>query len=136
MALRWTAVVRGAVLYGIEKMNHKEVTYMRTCPKSYGIVLNEVYSGAKFDRQDQYTDSLTNNVMAQMQLSWLIRKGDLLLSNTKKEAEKEFIFPFQNKDDLKFKMPIYEYPDDDLPYRFQTGQQGAWFILMKFLKSL
>jgi hypothetical protein len=117
-------VARGAVIYGIEKANHDNVTFMTTCPKSYGIVLNEGYSRYKNDRRDQYTDVLTNHVMAHRQLVWLIRRGDLLLSDAKKETEKEFILPFQKTDDLKFKLPIYEYPDDDLPDRFETGEEG------------
>lgn len=117
-------MARGAVIYGVEKANHKKVTLMTTCPKSYGIVLNESYSGYKYDRRDRYTDSITNNVMAHKQLTWLIRRGDLLLSDAKRETEKEFIFPFQSTDDLNFKLPIYEYPDDDLPDRFETAQAG------------
>jgi hypothetical protein len=95
-------------------------------------VLNESYSRYKYDRRDRYTDPVTNNVMAQKQITWLIQIGDLLLSDAKRETEKEFIFPFQKTEDLKFKLPIYEYPDDDLPDRFETAQAGMW----EFLKNL
>lgn len=64
--------------------------------------------------------------MAQKQLTWLIRRGDLLLSDAERETEKEFMFAFQKTEDLKFKLPIYEYPGDDLPDRFQTAQAGMW----------
>lgn len=117
-------MVRGAVIYGIEKANHKNVTMMTECPKSYGIVLNMGYSGYKYDSRDKYTDPVTNHVMARKQMSWLIQKGDLLLSDTKRETEKEFWFRFQQSDALKFKLPIYEYADDDQPDRFETGQEG------------
>ncbi|KAI9868488.1 MAG: hypothetical protein M1813_005932 [Trichoglossum hirsutum] len=118
----WTAVVRGAVMYGIEKASHNNVTFTTTCPTNYGIVLDEIYVEHKYDGRERYTDPLTNNIMAHKQLTWLIRKGDLLLSDAKSETEKDFIFPFQKIDDLKFKLPIYEYPDDDLPDRFETAQ--------------
>lgn len=123
-------MVRGAVIYGIEKANHNNVIFMATCPTSYCIVLNEGSSRSKYDPRDRYTDSVTNNVMAHKQLTWLIRRGDLLLS-AKKETEKEFMFPFQKPNDLKFKLPIYEYPDDDLPDRFENAQEGMW----EFLKN-
>lgn len=57
----------------------------------------------------------------------LIRRGDLVLSDEKRESEKEFMFPFSDTDDRKFKLPIYEYPDDDddAPERYETGQNGA-----------
>jgi hypothetical protein len=100
---------------------------MSTFSRSYGIALDEVNSVYKYDRRDWFTDEVTNTVMAQKQLTWLIRRGDLLLSDAKKETEKEFMFPFQETDDRKFKLPIYEYPgdDDDVPDRFETGQHGV-----------
>jgi hypothetical protein len=119
-------VVRGAVIYGIEKANHKNAKLMTTCPKNYGIVLNEKYSEYKYDNRDRYTDPVTNRVMAHKQLAWLIRSGDLILSDRKIQAEKEFTFSFYKTDQLKVRMPIYEYPDDDPPDRFETGQGGAW----------
>jgi hypothetical protein len=125
---RWTAVVQGAVIYGIEKARrHNNVTFMSTCSKSYGIVLNEEYSAYKFDGRDKYIDSLTNRAMANAQITWLIHRGDLLLSDTKTETEKEFLFRFGETNDRKFKLPIYEYPDDDddKPDRFETGQNGV-----------
>jgi hypothetical protein len=100
---------------------------MSTCSRSYGIALNEAYSVYKYDRRDLYRDPMTNNVTANMQLTWLIRRGDLLPSDAKKETEKEFMFSFQETDDRTFRLPVYEYPDDDddVPDRFETGQTGA-----------
>jgi hypothetical protein len=85
-----------------------------------------VYSVYKYDRRDRYTDLMTNNDMAQQQLTWLIRRGDLILSDARTETEKEFKFHFLETDDRKFSLPIYEYPhdDDDVPDRFETGQNG------------
>lgn len=119
-------MVQGAVIYGVEKDSHNNVTFMTACPKSYGIVCDETYSGHESDQRDRYTDSATNKVMVRKQLTWLIRKGDLLLSDAKTENEKEIKFPFQKPDDLKFKLPVYEYPDDDLPDRFETAESGMW----------
>jgi hypothetical protein len=117
-------------MYGIEKAHHKHVTLTATCSRSYGVALDELYSVYKYDRRDTYTDPVTDRVMAQKQLTWLIRRGDLLLSDAKKVTEKEFMFPFQETDDRKFKLPIYQYQgddeDDDVPDRFETGQHGVW----------
>jgi hypothetical protein len=99
---------------------------MTACPKSYGIALDEGYSEYKYDRGDRYIDSVTNNIMACKQMTWLIRRGDLLFSDAKRETEKEFMFTFQKTEDLKFKLPIYEYLYDDLPDRFETAQEGMW----------
>ena len=92
-------------------------------------MLSHVYSGSKHDRRDHYTDSLTNRVMARGQLTWLIQKGDLLLSDTRKETEKEVAFNFRERDNRVFTLPIYEYPHDDIPDRFENAQEGIVKIL-------
>jgi hypothetical protein len=123
---RWTAVVQGAVIYGIEKASYKNVSVMSMCPRSYGIVLNEAYSARKFDSRDQVVDPLTNKLMAQGQITWLIRRGDLLLSDATKETIKQFTYTFPENAERTFNFPIYEYPDDDddVPDRYETGQNG------------
>jgi len=63
--------------------------------------------------------------MASAQMIWLIKKGDLLLSNTLKEAEEIVTFRFWEKEGRKFGLCVYEYPDDDLPTRFLTAREGA-----------
>ena len=90
------------------------------------MVLNETYSVYRNSSKDIYTDTLTDNIMAKQQITWLIRRGDLLLSDVKKETKKEFMFRFQESEDRKFRLPIYEYPndDDDVPDRFEVGQTG------------
>jgi hypothetical protein len=117
-------VVRGGVIFGVEKSAHKNVTIMKACPRSYGIKLNSSYSGAKHDKRDHYTDVLTNNVMAKGQLIWLIRKGDLLLSDAPKETEKDIAFNFKETDKKSFQIPIYMYADDDIPDRFDNAKEG------------
>ncbi|KAH0556986.1 hypothetical protein GP486_005225 [Trichoglossum hirsutum] len=123
-AKSWTAVVQGAIIYGIEKDHHENVILTSTCSRSYGVALNEMNSVYKYDPRDRYIDSVTNNVVAHKQLTWLIRRGDLLLPDAKKETDKEFVFHFQETDDRKFSLPIYQYPydGDDEPDRFETGQ--------------
>lgn len=99
---------------------------MSTCSRSYGIVLNEMYSVYKFDKRDLSRDAVTDNIVAQEQLTWLIRRGDLLLSDANKVTEKQFMYHFQEGDVRDFKLPVYEYPDDDddEPDRFETAGNG------------
>jgi len=118
----WTAVVRGAVVYGIEKSVHQDRTIAEICPRSYGVMLNRAFAGFKHNRQDRYTDPATNRVMAQGQMTWLIKKDDLILSNAPKEAEQEFSFKFKEADNRVFNFSIYEYSDDDIPDRFEVAQ--------------
>ncbi|KAF7190557.1 hypothetical protein HII31_07716 [Pseudocercospora fuligena] len=104
---RLTAVVQGGVIYGCEKARHKDVTFMKEAPKSYGVLLG---SDQKFH--------------------WLIKKGDLLLSNQSVPAESLSFFqpsPGRNK---KVKVSVYSYvghnSDDefDLPEDWSSGRKG------------
>lgn len=129
MYSRWTAVVRGAVIFGIEKADHNNITIAKTCPRSYGIVLNHAFSKSKHDRRDQFTDALTKTPMAKGQFTWFVRKGDLVLSNAPKEVEEEADFNFRETDTRVLHLPIYEYTDDDLPDRFENAEEGIAVIL-------
>jgi len=97
---------------------------MRTSPRSLGIVLNEAYSATKYDPKDHDIDAVTNNSIAPNQLTWLLKKGDLILSNEGRTSEKLFTFPFQENDKPLFDLPVYEYEEDDLPDRFQNSREG------------
>jgi hypothetical protein len=123
-------VVRGAVIFGVEKSAHKNIAILKTCPRSYGIKLNNSYSGAKHDKRGHYMDTLTNKVMAKGQLTWLIRRGDLLHSDAQLEAEKAIAFNFKDTDKKLFQIPIYMYADDDIPDRFDNAKEGK----VKFLE--
>jgi hypothetical protein len=112
------------VIHGIEKLDNKNLTIMKGCPRSYGIKLSQTYSGTRHNSSDCYTDSFTNRTMANAQMIWLIRKGDLLLSNQPKVAEQMVTFRFWERDSRKFRLCIYEYSDDDLPARFLTAREG------------
>ncbi|KAH6665947.1 hypothetical protein B0J14DRAFT_203950 [Halenospora varia] len=118
----WTAVVRGAAILGVEKAAHENITFLKTCPRSYGIKLDSAYTKTKHDAKDHYTDTLTNDVMAKGQMHWLIRKGDLILSDEQKVTEKELAFNFKETGKKMFKIPIYMYEDDDIPERYQNAR--------------
>jgi hypothetical protein len=72
---------------------------------------------------------VTNGAMANGQLTWLIRKGDLLLSGMREETQREFDFNFRETDDRVLRLPIYEYPDDDIPDRFESAKEGIVEII-------
>jgi hypothetical protein len=133
---RWTAVVRGAALYGIEKLDHKTLTLMTTCPRSYGAMLHAGFSRPRHNVKDHLEDDLTSKPKAKGQLTWLIEKGDLLLSTEPKVSEREFGFNFQDQGTRNFSLPIYEYLDDDLPDRFEIAEEGMSEPLSKSTKHL
>ena len=121
-----TAVVQGAVVYGIEKSRHSELRLMAKSMSSYGIVVNEPFSMYKYESRDRYIDQLSGREVARKQFAWLIRRGDVVLSDGTQIAEKEFSVSFEANKSLKFVLPIYIYNDeaDAVPNRWETGQHG------------
>jgi len=100
-----TAVVQGAVIYGVEKSRHSGIKYMSAVAGSYGILLN-----GRFE--------------------WLIRKGDLVLSTEKRSIySKYFSLPLRDYPSRKYEMGIYRYlnrneDDDSVPDLWEDGQHG------------
>ena len=122
---RWTAVFRGAVLCGIEKNNHRNISQATPCPKNYGIVLNEPFSANALNGRDRNKDPLANKDSSKNQLTWPILKGDLILSNETRVSEKECHFYFTETESRKFKYIVYEYDDDeDVPssLKYEDGE--------------
>ena len=79
-------------MYGIEKSNYKNVVTTATCSTSYGIKINQTMRVYKYDKTDVIRNPVTNDVIAQHQMIWLIRRGDLLLSDVHKETEQQVLW--------------------------------------------
>ncbi|KAK6406831.1 hypothetical protein LTR81_018559 [Elasticomyces elasticus] len=97
----WTAVVQGAVIYGIEKERHHRPLMMHAIRDSYGILP----SNDRFD--------------------WLVRKGDLMLSHVVQAAcSKDFWIPAADIKNHKLLMTLYRYSGDEdtIPDRISTGR--------------
>ncbi|PVH78397.1 hypothetical protein DL98DRAFT_590324 [Cadophora sp. DSE1049] len=122
-AKAWTAVVQGAVIYGIEKARHRNTVFATTFTRSYGIVLNQPYSVRMHDGKDRFVDPLTERVQASRQINWLIHRGDLMSTHT---IEKDITCSFGEHETRIFKLPVYTYIHDEdneeKPDRFETGQ--------------
>ena len=101
---------------------------MSTCSRSYAVVLDETNSVHHFDPRDRFTDAITNRVTAQKQLTWLVRRGDLILPDEKRTTEKQFHVLFLENGPRRYNLPVYVYPedDDDVPDRFETGKNGEY----------
>lgn len=87
--------------------------------------MSNPYSKRLHDDRDVFVDSVTNNIMVSDQLSWLIRKGDLLSASENREVESRLVSSFHEGMVRCFEVPIYEYPDDeDIPDRYATAHEG------------
>jgi len=119
----WTAVVRGAAIFGIEKSANKVLSTMKACPRSYGVPVSETFSKIRHHHDDVGVDPITKKPIAREQLLWLIKKGDLILSDKSEEIKQQFTKIFSPSSVRKGKLPIYSYDDDDdIPGRLSISQ--------------
>jgi hypothetical protein len=118
---RWTAIVRGAVLVGIEKARNADLMTVRPCPKNYGLLLAKEFSLVDNDKRDLEFDKVTNRPMAMNQMQWLFKKGDAILSNQSRKEEQIFLLRLTESGSKTGEIPIYTYPGEDIPTRFQNG---------------
>jgi hypothetical protein len=113
------AVVRGAVIFGIEK---PVLPTMSACSRSYGVSVSESFSETRHDIQDRIVDPITEAPMANEQLLWLIKKGDLILSDEPIVVTQIFNKTFSKTEPRTGTIPIYSYDYNDLPekiYEFE-----------------
>ena len=124
----WTAVVRGAAIFGIEKSSNKSITKMTACLRSYGVSNNVPFSEISHDLEDRDIDLISKTSMAKDQLVWLIKKDDLILSDEPKQASATFTKKVISKDFTEGTIPIYVYDGrrDRIPDRLADAENGLF----------
>jgi len=116
----WTAVVRGAAIFGIEK---PVLPAMSASSRSYGVSVSESFSEIRHSVQDRFVHPIARAEMAMEQLLWLIKKGDLILSDEPKVVKQRFAKNFSETDPRTGTLPIYSYDDKDIPERLANSQR-------------
>ena len=126
-----TAVVRGAVIFGVEKATNPSIVSMNGCPRSYGVLVRKPYSKVEHDSKDIQRDQVLNTDMVSDQLQWLIKKGDLVLSNEDMEVNIVFERNLTQAGPKTGSVAIYAYDYEDLPTSFSkawNGKGGPYII--------
>lgn len=119
-----TAVARGAVLCGIEKLTTKNLSKASSCRRHYAISVNQQFSAILHHDKDVNIQPRTNQKVAVGQLVWLFKKGDLVLSDEPKEVQYVITVAFNASEDRKGNLKIYSYDDDDPPERIHNSING------------
>lgn len=119
----WTAVVRGAAIFAIEKSTIA-LSKMSPSLQSYGISASASYSEIDHESEDHNIDSLTGISLAMDQLLWMIKKGDLVLSNEPTVEKRFFTKNFLGSGLRSGSIPIYAYGEDDIPDRLHNSLAG------------
>ncbi len=125
--------MRGAAICGIEKLTNRALTSMSPCNRSYGLSSNVPFSNIAHDIRDRVIDPISHAIIAKNQLTWLIKKGDLILSDVVKEATTTFTQNMTEGSLMTGTIPIYAYDGDEFPDRLYNSHDGS---LISFLQIL
>ncbi|CAF9934329.1 MAG: hypothetical protein HETSPECPRED_009185 [Heterodermia speciosa] len=73
-----TAIVRGAVMKGLEPKEGPKTQIVRRARRSYGVPVDHPFIEGKHHEQDAMYQSQTGQKLARNQISWFIRKGQVM----------------------------------------------------------
>jgi len=120
----WSAVVRGAVLKGLENQQG-DVISMRKCRRHYGISVSQPFSTFQHSEDDAYIDPFDGERKARGQMVWLFKKGDALLSNKEKHASIDMCRRFGLNDNRVYESKFVALEDEDAPQRYADLPSGS-----------
>jgi hypothetical protein len=124
----WTAIVRGAVVCGIEKGSVDNLRRSISYRHSYAICVDELFSEQKHVKSDKVETK--QNTFAQSQLLWLLNEGDVILADQPRRVEREFDIEFPRSRLGFIPFPIYRHSmsdDERGPIRFGNAKDGKPF---------
>jgi hypothetical protein len=100
--------------------------FMRSSQKHYGISISQAHSTYRHTTEDTYLDPFDGERKGKEQMVWLIKKGDLLLSNKVKHVSLDFCRRFGIKDPRVFITKFVTCDEDIAPTRLSDIPQGRF----------
>ncbi|KEF55793.1 uncharacterized protein A1O9_08544 [Exophiala aquamarina CBS 119918] len=110
----WAAVARGAVMYGLQRRTDKTV-YMRPAAHSDGVKKQQPFSAFKPSGDAICQGPFDGQEKAENQMTWLVMKGDLILSDTSTYASLDICRKFRAQDSKSFCTHLLTNDDDRGP---------------------
>lgn len=118
-------MVRGAVIHGVEKEHISNLTKMTACPQNYGVRVAEAFSETKHPADALIRAEHAQVTLANDQMKWLMRKGDVILSDKPREIVQSLAVEFTEASRKLDILIIYSYPyDEDVPDTYDTAHTG------------
>ena len=125
----WTAVVRGAVICGIEKQMTQNLIKASPCRHSYGVSVSLLYSDVYHSPRHRIVDDVNKVALASEQMLWLLNKGDLVRSNVPLTGGTDITVSFNKTESRQGKITIYMYSDDTLrPETLRNTRDGMLLL--------
>lgn len=88
---------------------------MRACRRNYGLKSSQPFSAFKHARGTTYQDPFDGDTKAKDQMAWLVKKGDLVLSDKGNYSSVQICRRFGTEESKIFSTPLMANDDDDAP---------------------
>ncbi|KAH9831286.1 glycoside hydrolase family 47 protein, partial [Teratosphaeria destructans] len=127
----WTAVVRGAVLRGLEGT---ELVINRKSRRNYGVVVNQPFDPTTHPLSCRVWDDFEEQYMASKRMMWYILKGQSVSSSS------PILLPFSVEFDPHharvMTQELIVCDEDDAPAGYDDGQRSCTRVLCKMIVNL
>lgn len=124
----WSGVVKGAILGGMG-IGMQPAPKVNACPRSYGICISQLYAGWMHDPDQAVKNRFHAKQIVHQQLNWLVRKGDVILSDRPIQSnfgvETRFTFKHLNSR-VKLRIIFAATAIDDPPCNLSNLPRGKW----------
>lgn len=113
-------------MYGIEKYRQQGIKTMQFCKETFGVAMIPILSHSHNANQSNQGLNQRLDTIATGHVKWLIRKGDLLLSDEPKVETKEVILYSEVANVVKFSLPVLKYTRSDEFYseKYHVAKNG------------
>jgi hypothetical protein len=108
---------------------------MRESSRSFGIVVSQPFSPYLHAGQTGYDDPFERGHKVREQITWLIKKGDLLLSNEEKHVQVEFCRRFGPNDPKVFINRFVSSISDNPPSSLAELEPGEYSMSLLYPKN-
>ena len=101
-------------MYGLQRRT-EETVYMRGAAHNYGVKTQQPFSAFKHSGDVIYQDPFDAQQKAENQMTWLVKKGDLILSERPLYASLDICRKFRSQDNKSFCTHLLANDDGHAP---------------------
>jgi hypothetical protein len=120
-------------MHGLQKRT-ENVVYMRSAAHNYGVKTQQPFSAFKHSADAICQDPFDAQQKAENQMTWLVKKGDLILSNSPTYASIDICRKFRAQDSRNFRTSLLVNDDDTASTEYL--QNGMIEVLLSDLHLL
>lgn len=112
-------------MHGLQRRTER-ISYVRPAVRNYGVRTQQPFSAFKHSGDVILQDPFDNQQKAENQMTWLVRKGDSILSDTPIYATMDICRKFRAQDSRSFRTHLLANDDDFAPTEYLQNGKTAF----------